>query len=148
MGVQCFPLAEGSYDWPSIPHCTPKHFENNGYNLMQLKVYESYFKETSRYIEHHGGLATHGMLLGSSFNDAVIIYRALIEKHLEQSCWKERFLFIAYFLSCSNYFIHLNCGILPVTADYIAQNYTFTCSYYYFHLKTHVHKQDSIEIYR
>ncbi|KRX26554.1 Ufm1-specific protease 2, partial [Trichinella nelsoni] len=54
---------------------------NNSYNLMQLKVYESYFKETSRYIEHHGGLATHGMLLGSSFNDAVIIYRALLFKN-------------------------------------------------------------------
>ncbi|KRZ94481.1 putative Ufm1-specific protease, partial [Trichinella sp. T8] len=54
---------------------------NNSYNLMQLKVYESYFKETSRYIEHHGELATHGILLGSSFNDAVIIYRALLFKN-------------------------------------------------------------------
>ncbi|KRZ55788.1 Ufm1-specific protease 2 [Trichinella nativa] len=48
---------------------------------MQLKVYESYFKETSRYIEHHGELATHGILLGSSFNDVVIIYRALLFKN-------------------------------------------------------------------
>ncbi|KRZ08889.1 Ufm1-specific protease 2 [Trichinella zimbabwensis] len=48
---------------------------------MQLKVYESYFKETARYIEHHGGLATHGILLGSVFNDAVIIYRALLFKN-------------------------------------------------------------------